>query len=112
MKGGNVSFLIKSAAFFKVCECGKHGHIVFSNRLNGLEVCSIEGGMKELKGAQNDNRLFQEEVPELKRQILRSSLPREDKEIGILELVCVGFADDPEKEIPDEVMEEGNGWVM
>ena len=83
-----MSFIIASAAFFKVCTCNGHGHIVFSDGSHGREVYSIAASIEELNQAQSQGKLTEEEIPELRRQILNSALSSKNEDAGIREKLC------------------------
>ncbi len=66
--------LIQSAAYFMLCECKNHGHIVFADGSSSMEVCSIQAALMEMEDGLEAGRLLTEEVAELKRQIQHSGL--------------------------------------
>jgi hypothetical protein len=84
-----VALVIASAAYFQICEgCHGHGRIIFSDGSYGRDVCSIKAGLVELERVQSESRFTKEEIPELRRQIMRSVLPYHDDDAGVLAKLC------------------------
>ncbi len=77
--------IIPSAAYFKACEiCGVHGHVVSSCGRKSGEFCSKELGLRALEEGIERGYILGEEVHELRRQILASSLYRTDADTDFL----------------------------
>ena len=65
-------------AHFEICDCGQHGHIVFSDKSKGNEVWSESEALAQLEQAAKDGKLLSVEVLILKKQILDFRLPSAD----------------------------------
>lgn len=79
MSGG---VIIASAAHIKVCQCPlqedfPHAWIVLADGREGPVAFSRRELLDTLTGAVESSLVFTDEVPELKRQILKSGLPQE-----------------------------------
>jgi hypothetical protein len=84
--------LISSAAFFEMCECGSHGRIVLADGSRRKELCSLLEVREDLERCKQQKLLTPEELPELERQIGRSGLPKDERNVSFLHRLCVDLA--------------------
>ena len=61
-------------ACFKVCTCGQHGRIIFSDGSEGKEVTSETEAMTQLVQACADGKILEVEVEIVREQIINSPL--------------------------------------
>lgn len=74
--------IIGSAAFFKICACGKHGQIVFAGGETGSEdFCSKESALEAMNLKVKGGRITEHEIPGLRQQIMESSLTRYEQDV-------------------------------
>ena len=80
--------IIGSAAHFKLCSCGQHGHIRLANGTDGPEVCDKESALAAMQVAVTEGWVIKEEAMILREQIHASSLPRTREDANpLLDLV-------------------------
>ncbi len=76
--------LIKSAAYFALCECGKHGCVVCADGTESEHFFTISSGMRELTELMLADKVEDDEMKEAKRQIEESGLPRRNTDVEAL----------------------------
>lgn len=76
--------LIGSAAHFKVCSCGQHGHICLANGTVSADVCDKESALAAMEAAIKEGWIMKEEALILRDQIQGSSLPKTREEASPL----------------------------
>lgn len=85
-----MSAIIVSAAYFKLCPCRTHGHIIFSDKSKSADVYSIKDGVSEVEKAKRKDVISEFEIQELLRSISIFGLPNEE-ELDAEREVCVEF---------------------
>jgi len=62
-------------ATLQICECGRHGHIVFSDGSSREEFFSLEEIRDQIKESLKSEKITYEEAESLSEQALNSGLP-------------------------------------
>ncbi len=74
--------LIKRAAYALFCpKCGCHARIVCANGKKGKEFATKAGGQESLAALVLSGDIAEDEVPEVRRQIVESDLALQDAEV-------------------------------
>ncbi|OGG67960.1 hypothetical protein A3E99_01345 [Candidatus Kaiserbacteria bacterium RIFCSPHIGHO2_12_FULL_54_16] len=74
--------IIARAAFFTLCtECRCHGHVICADGTTSNEFATISGGLKELTDLVLAEKVAEDEMLEVKRQIKESGLDCEAPDV-------------------------------
>ncbi len=76
--------IISSAAHFKTCSCGEHGHIRFADGTDSLEACDKETALAAMQDGVKEGKVTKEEVMILREQIQSSRLPKTWRDVDAL----------------------------
>jgi hypothetical protein len=80
--------IICSAAYLKICECGLHGHIMTAKDVRGPDFASKQMGLVAMRLGLTYGFITDDEMLELERQIVESSLPKTDEEASLFAITC------------------------
>lgn len=80
--------IIGSAAHFKLCPCGLHGRLYSADGTATVNLCSKEDALTALDAGVEKGLITKDEVPEARRQIMTSDLPRYKDEITLIGTVA------------------------
>lgn len=99
---------IQMPARFVVCECGRHGHIVFSDGTCSKEVATVEDAFDELRKALEKGLVVSEETTVLTRQIKDSGLISKELVMFMAEIITLKERPKPTIHITRESLVNNN----